>query len=157
MTESRRPELERAQMAGAAGAAPRRTTTPGLDPTEWECHKGHIKKEPLQPDSQSARQPFHTKQTLGLPRVPPPSKPVSCLMWEWAHWLTDRRTRIRAPKHDLTPITNTPGFPKSEDMEEPLPSDSQSTGQPLDTQHIHWAYGVNWYKRQIGSLPSHGF
>ncbi|VDL91471.1 unnamed protein product [Schistocephalus solidus] len=38
------------------GAAPGRTTTHGLDPTEKECHKGHIKKEPLQPDSQSASQ-----------------------------------------------------------------------------------------------------
>ncbi|VDL91099.1 unnamed protein product [Schistocephalus solidus] len=56
---------ERAQVAGAAGAAPGRTTTPGSDPTEWECHKGHIKKEPLQPDSQSASQPLYTKH-IGL-------------------------------------------------------------------------------------------
>ncbi|VDM03076.1 unnamed protein product [Schistocephalus solidus] len=56
---------ERTQVAGAAGAAPGRATTPGSDPTEWECHKGHIKKEPLQPDSQSASQPLHTKHTLG--------------------------------------------------------------------------------------------
>ncbi|VDL89869.1 unnamed protein product [Schistocephalus solidus] len=52
---------ERAQDAGAAGAAPGRTTTPGSDPTEWECHKGHIKKEQFQSDSQSASQPLHTK------------------------------------------------------------------------------------------------
>ncbi|VDL93081.1 unnamed protein product [Schistocephalus solidus] len=44
---------ERAQVNGAAGATPGRTTTPGSDPTEWVCHKGHIKKEPLQPDSQT--------------------------------------------------------------------------------------------------------
>ncbi|VDM01582.1 unnamed protein product [Schistocephalus solidus] len=56
---------ERVHVAGAAGAAPGRATTPGSDPTEWECHKGHIKKEPLQPDSQSASQPLHTKHTLG--------------------------------------------------------------------------------------------
>ncbi|VDM00538.1 unnamed protein product [Schistocephalus solidus] len=56
---------ERAQVAGAAGAAPGRATTPGSDPTEWECHKGYIKKEPLQPDSQSTSQPLHTKHTLG--------------------------------------------------------------------------------------------
>ncbi|VDL97151.1 unnamed protein product [Schistocephalus solidus] len=51
---------ERAQMVSAAGAAPGRAHTPGSDPTEWECHKGHIKKEPLPPDSQSARQPLRT-------------------------------------------------------------------------------------------------
>ncbi|VDM01499.1 unnamed protein product [Schistocephalus solidus] len=56
---------ERVQVAGAAGAALGRTITPGADPTEWECHKGHIMKEPLQPDSQSASQPLHTKHTLG--------------------------------------------------------------------------------------------
>ncbi|VDL96839.1 unnamed protein product [Schistocephalus solidus] len=55
----------RAQVAGAAGAAPGCTTTPDSDPTEWECNKGYIKKEPLQPDSQSASQPLHTKHTLG--------------------------------------------------------------------------------------------
>ncbi|VDL87247.1 unnamed protein product [Schistocephalus solidus] len=50
-TESRRPEMEE----GAGGS----------DPTGWECHKSHIKKEPLQPDSQSTGQPLHTKHTLG--------------------------------------------------------------------------------------------
>ncbi|VDL89768.1 unnamed protein product [Schistocephalus solidus] len=54
---------ERTEVAVTAGAAPGRTTTPGSDPTEWECHKGHIKKEPLQPDSQSAIQPLHTQNT----------------------------------------------------------------------------------------------
>ncbi|VDL98092.1 unnamed protein product [Schistocephalus solidus] len=78
-------------------------------------------------------------------------------MWEWAHWLTSRRTRLRARQHDLAPITYTPGFTYSGDVEEPSPSDSQSNGQPLDTQHIHWANGVVWYKRQIGSLQGHGF
>ncbi|VDL93697.1 unnamed protein product [Schistocephalus solidus] len=48
-------------------------------------------------------------------------------MWEWAHWLTGRRTRIRAPQHDMAPIT--PGFTYSGDMEEPSPSDSQSPKQ----------------------------
>ncbi|VDM05789.1 unnamed protein product [Schistocephalus solidus] len=62
----------------------------------------------------------------------PPSEPVSCLMWEWAHWLPGRCTRLSAPQHDLAPITHTPGFTQSGDMEEPSPSDSQSTGQPLD-------------------------
>ncbi|BHF78496.1 Protein dopey-1 [Sparganum proliferum] len=38
-------------VAGTAGAAPGPSVTYGLDPTEWECHKGHLKKEPLQPDS----------------------------------------------------------------------------------------------------------
>ncbi|VDL93315.1 unnamed protein product [Schistocephalus solidus] len=33
------------------GDAPGRATPPGSDSVEWECHKGHIKKEPLQPDS----------------------------------------------------------------------------------------------------------
>ncbi|VDM04447.1 unnamed protein product [Schistocephalus solidus] len=47
--------------------------------------------------------------------------------------------------------------PKAGDMEEPSPSDSQSTGQSLDTQHINWADGVVWCKRQIGSIPSKGF
>ncbi|VDM00545.1 unnamed protein product [Schistocephalus solidus] len=73
-------------------------------------------------------------------------------MWEKVDWLTDQRTRLRAPQHDLNPITHTPGFTNSGDMEQPSPSDSQSTGQPLDTQH-----GVVWCKRPIGSLPSHGF
>ncbi|VDL92484.1 unnamed protein product [Schistocephalus solidus] len=63
----------------------------------------------------------------------PMSEPVSCLMWEWVHWLMDGRTRLRAPQHDLAPITHIPGFTYSGDMEEPSPSDSQSTGQPLDT------------------------
>ncbi|VDM01643.1 unnamed protein product [Schistocephalus solidus] len=87
----------------------------------------------------------------------PPSEPVSCLMWELAHWLTGRHTRLRAPHHDLVPITHTPGFTKSGDMDEPSPSDYQSTGQPLDTQNIRWAENVVWCKRQIGSLPSHEF
>ncbi|VDL96988.1 unnamed protein product [Schistocephalus solidus] len=101
-------------------------------------------------------------------------------MWKWAHWLTDRRTRLHVPQYDLAPITHTPGFTYPGDMEEPSPSDSESTGQPLDTnstytgptawsgvsvrladfpakEHIHWADGVVWCKRQIGSLPSHGF
>ncbi|VDM05273.1 unnamed protein product [Schistocephalus solidus] len=64
------------------------------------------------------------------------------LMWEWAYWLTGRRTRLRAPQHDLSPVTHTPGFTKAGDMEEPSPSDSKSTGQPLDTHRIHWADGV---------------
>ncbi|VDM01221.1 unnamed protein product [Schistocephalus solidus] len=87
----------------------------------------------------------------------PPSEAVSRLLRVWAHWLTGRRTRLRAPQHDLAPIMHTPGFTNSGDMKEPSPSDSQSTGQPLDTQHILWANGVVWCKRQTGSLPSHGF
>ncbi|VDM03208.1 unnamed protein product [Schistocephalus solidus] len=67
----------------------------------------------------------------------PLSEPVSCLMWEWAHWLTDQRTRLRAPQHDMDPITHTPGFTYSGDMEEPSPSDSQSTGQPLGTHSTY--------------------
>ncbi|VDM06579.1 unnamed protein product [Schistocephalus solidus] len=78
-------------------------------------------------------------------------------MWEWALWLTGRRTRLRAPHHDLAPITHTPGFTYLGEMEEPSPPVSESTSQPLDTQHIHWADGVVWFKRQIDSLPSHGF
>ncbi|VDM05528.1 unnamed protein product [Schistocephalus solidus] len=50
-SKSKRPEMGEAQVAGAAGVAPGCTTTPGSDPTEWECHKDHIKKEPLRPDS----------------------------------------------------------------------------------------------------------
>ncbi|VDL87257.1 unnamed protein product [Schistocephalus solidus] len=59
------------------------------------------------------------------------------MIWEWAHWLTGGRTRLRAPQHDLAPITHTPGFTNSGDMEEPSPSDSQSTRQPLDTQSTY--------------------
>ncbi|VDL90091.1 unnamed protein product [Schistocephalus solidus] len=59
------------------------------------------------------------------------------LMWELAHWLTGRRTRLRAKQHDLAPITHTPGFTYSGDMEKPSPSDSQSTGQPLDTHSTY--------------------
>ncbi|BHF79548.1 hypothetical protein SprV_0702266900 [Sparganum proliferum] len=33
---------ERAEIAGAAGPAPRRTATPGPGPTRLECHKGYI-------------------------------------------------------------------------------------------------------------------
>ncbi|VDL91408.1 unnamed protein product [Schistocephalus solidus] len=87
----------------------------------------------------------------------PPSEAVSCMMWEWAHWLMGRRTRLRSLQHNLAPITHTPGFTKPGDMEEPSPPDFQSTGQPLDTQHIHWADGMVRCKRQIGSLPSPGF
>ncbi|VDL88803.1 unnamed protein product [Schistocephalus solidus] len=78
-------------------------------------------------------------------------------MWEWAHWLTNRRARLRAPQHYLAPITHTPGLTYSWDMEQPSPSDSQFTGQSFVTQHIQRADGVVWCKRQIGSLPSHGF
>ncbi|VDL92220.1 unnamed protein product [Schistocephalus solidus] len=49
---------------------------------------------------------------------------------------------FRAPQHDLAPKTHTPGFIYSGDMEEPSPSASQSTGQPLDTQQMHWADGM---------------
>ncbi|VDM04159.1 unnamed protein product [Schistocephalus solidus] len=87
----------------------------------------------------------------------PPSEPVSCLMWEWAHWMTGQRTRLRAPQHDLAPISHTPGFTKSGDVEEPWPSESQSTGQPLITYNTHWAGSVVWCKHKIGSLPSYGF
>ncbi|VDM04321.1 unnamed protein product [Schistocephalus solidus] len=38
------------------------------------------------------------------------------------HWLTGRRIRLRAPQHDLVPITHTPGFTYSGDMEEPSPT-----------------------------------
>ncbi|VDL96849.1 unnamed protein product [Schistocephalus solidus] len=38
---------ERAQVARVIGAASGRTTTPGSDPTEWECRKGYIEKELL--------------------------------------------------------------------------------------------------------------
>ncbi|VDM00735.1 unnamed protein product [Schistocephalus solidus] len=62
----------------------------------------------------------------------PPPEPVSCLMWEWAHSLTGRRARLRGPQHYLSPITHTPGFTYLGNKEEPSPSDSQSTGQPLD-------------------------
>ncbi|VDL92847.1 unnamed protein product [Schistocephalus solidus] len=56
---------EKTYVAGAAGAAPEGATTPGSDPTEWEGHKDRIKKELLQPDSQSASQPLQRKHTLG--------------------------------------------------------------------------------------------
>ncbi|VDL95983.1 unnamed protein product [Schistocephalus solidus] len=88
------------------------------------------------------------------------SEPVSCLMWEWAHWLTDRRTRLRAPQHDLAPITHTPGFTNSGDMEQPSPSDSQSTGQPLDTHSTYTeptAWSGNVYDRLlVMRLSLHG-
>ncbi|VDL93507.1 unnamed protein product [Schistocephalus solidus] len=86
-----------------------------------------------------------------------PSKPARALIWEWAHWLTGRRTRFLSPQHDLAPITHTPEFIKYGGMEEPFPSDSQSTRQSFDTQNIQWTNGVNCCKRQIGSLPSNGF
>ncbi|VDL85445.1 unnamed protein product [Schistocephalus solidus] len=76
----------------------------------------------------------------------------------------DRRTCLRAPQHDLAPITHTPesAYPSSHaparpgphnahtrihnsgDMEEPSPSDSQSTGQPLDT-HSTYTGPTAWY------------
>uniref|UniRef100_A0A183T1S1 Transposase n=1 Tax=Schistocephalus solidus TaxID=70667 RepID=A0A183T1S1_SCHSO len=56
------------------------------------------------------------------------------LMWEWAHWLTGRRTPLSEPRHDLARKPHTPGFTKPADMEESSPSDSQSTGQPHDAQ-----------------------
>ncbi|VDL98403.1 unnamed protein product [Schistocephalus solidus] len=58
-------------------------------------------------------------------------------MWEWAYWLTGRRTRLRAPQHDLVPITRTAGFTYSWNMEEPSPPDSKSTGQPLYTHNTY--------------------
>ncbi|VDL97202.1 unnamed protein product [Schistocephalus solidus] len=51
---------EKTQVASAAGVTPGHATTNTSDPTERECHKGHIKKEPLQPDSQFASQPLHS-------------------------------------------------------------------------------------------------
>ncbi|BHF83503.1 hypothetical protein SprV_0902664600 [Sparganum proliferum] len=43
--------------AGTAEAAPGRAANAwlGSHTVVWECHKGHIKKEPLQPDSQTSR------------------------------------------------------------------------------------------------------
>ncbi|VDL95923.1 unnamed protein product [Schistocephalus solidus] len=64
-TESRRPEMGEGAGSWRDRSRPGCTIPPDSDPTEWECHKGPIKKEPLQPDSQSASQPLHTKQTLG--------------------------------------------------------------------------------------------
>uniref|UniRef100_A0A183TQF4 CELR2 protein n=1 Tax=Schistocephalus solidus TaxID=70667 RepID=A0A183TQF4_SCHSO len=72
---------------------------------------------------------------------------------EWAHWLTGRRTRLRAPQHDLAPITHTTGFTYSGDMEESSPSDSQSTGQPLDT---HNAYTGQMARRLYFGVPGTG-
>uniref|UniRef100_A0A0X3PKJ2 Uncharacterized protein n=1 Tax=Schistocephalus solidus TaxID=70667 RepID=A0A0X3PKJ2_SCHSO len=43
---------------------------------------------------------------------------------EWAHWRTGWRTLLRAPLHDMAPITHTTGFTYSGDIEEPSPSDS---------------------------------
>ncbi|VDM03500.1 unnamed protein product [Schistocephalus solidus] len=40
------------QVAGTAGTASKRAATPGSDPTEQDCHRGHIMKEPLQTGSQ---------------------------------------------------------------------------------------------------------
>ncbi|VDL89088.1 unnamed protein product [Schistocephalus solidus] len=54
-----------------------------------------------------------------------------------AHWLTDRRTHLRAPQHDLAPIMHTPGLTNSGDMEQPSPFDSQSTVQSLDTHSTY--------------------
>ncbi|VDL95870.1 unnamed protein product, partial [Schistocephalus solidus] len=65
----------------------------------------------------------------------PPSELVSFMMREWAHWLTGRRTRLRAPQHDLTSLTHTPRFTKLGGKKELSPSDSQSTGQPLNAKH----------------------
>ncbi|VDL90127.1 unnamed protein product [Schistocephalus solidus] len=67
--------------------------------------------------------------------IRPPSEPVICLMWDLAHGLTARCNRLRAPQHDLAPITHTPGFTKSADMEEPWLPDSQSTGRPFQAQY----------------------
>ncbi|VDL94520.1 unnamed protein product [Schistocephalus solidus] len=98
---------ERAQLTGVAGAALGCTTTPGSDPTQCECHKGHIKKERVR---------FFMMRKIRLavdltlyptPTIRTPSEPVSCLMWEWVHWLTGRHTRLRAPQHDLASITHT--------------------------------------------------
>ncbi|VDL85448.1 unnamed protein product [Schistocephalus solidus] len=44
---------------------------------------------------------------------------------------------------DLAPKTHTPGFTNSGDMEQPSPSDSQSTGQPLDT-HSTYTEPMAW-------------
>ncbi|VDL88508.1 unnamed protein product [Schistocephalus solidus] len=41
-------------------------------------------------------------------------------------------------------------------MEEPSASDSQSTGQPLETHSTLTANGIVWCKSQLGSLPSQG-
>ncbi|VDL96363.1 unnamed protein product [Schistocephalus solidus] len=59
----------------------------------------------------------------------PTSEPVSSLMWERAHWLTGRRTLLCASQHNLDHIRHSPGFTKPREMEEPSPSDTQSTGQ----------------------------
>ncbi|VDL97127.1 unnamed protein product [Schistocephalus solidus] len=88
---------------------------------------------------------------VGSPK--PPSEPVGCLMWEWAHWLTGRRARLHAPRHDLAPITHTSVFTKPGDMEEPSPSDSQSTGQSLNAQRTEPT--VICRKRQIDSFSKH--
>ncbi|VDL87745.1 unnamed protein product, partial [Schistocephalus solidus] len=64
-------------------------------------------------------------------------------MWEWAHWLMDRRTRLRAPQYDLAPKAHTPGFTNSGDMEQPSPSDSKSTGETIDT-HITYTEPTAW-------------
>ncbi|VDL98359.1 unnamed protein product [Schistocephalus solidus] len=78
------------------------------------------------------------------------------MMWEWVHWLTGRRTRLRAPQHHLAPITRTPGFTYSGDMEEPSPSDSQSTDQPLDT-HSTYTEPTAWSGRSKRVFTLMGF
>ncbi|VDL93890.1 unnamed protein product [Schistocephalus solidus] len=82
-----------------------------------------------------AHKPFEILPKVERDALTPPSEPVSCLMWKLVHWLMVRRTRLRPPRYDLAPITHTPGFTKPEDVDEPSPSDSQSTGQPLNAQH----------------------
>ncbi|BHF72242.1 hypothetical protein SprV_0401530600 [Sparganum proliferum] len=49
------PQHNRDLEAGTAEAAPKRAANAwlGSHTVVWECHRGHIKKEPLQPDSQT--------------------------------------------------------------------------------------------------------
>ncbi|VDM01605.1 unnamed protein product [Schistocephalus solidus] len=66
---------QRDQVAGAAGAAPKRATTPGSAPTEWKCHRGRIKKdqprlEDYKPRGSKTRSPLpFPRHTLRAARV----------------------------------------------------------------------------------------
>uniref|UniRef100_A0A183SPE9 RBPJ-interacting and tubulin-associated protein n=1 Tax=Schistocephalus solidus TaxID=70667 RepID=A0A183SPE9_SCHSO len=65
-TQARRPE------AGEDAGGWRSRSHPSENQHTWlgsngvGVPKGHIKKEPLQPDTQSASKPLHTKHTIGL-------------------------------------------------------------------------------------------
>ncbi|VDN24219.1 unnamed protein product [Dibothriocephalus latus] len=132
----RQEDWSRRRVAGAIG------TALGVPPhlvrlsSKREYHKRHIEKEPLLPDSQSARRPLHTNK-----RPQPPCESVNGLVWEmgavtdissdlfYTYHINDLAPRYKRQDERLTSYRRE--STRSQVKKKPLQPYSQTATQPL--------------------------